>query len=104
MIIVWTEIITEDICVTHVDDCHVVTPITNDVDAYKMRGVKEQLESRDAREHVREQMRETTEQIEQEQVFHEQLREITNQLKDEFDITSSKRVRETGRRLAHLPD
>ena len=100
----WTEIITEDICVTHVGEYHVVTPIDSDVDAYKMRGVKKQLEERAVWEHQLEQMREFDEEIEQQRNFHEKLTEIIDNLEDEFDIQRSEHVREVGRRLAHLPD
>lgn len=53
----WTEILTEDICVTHVDGYHVVTPLSSDVSRDDVRWVFDYLERRAAIRQENERMR-----------------------------------------------
>jgi len=99
----WTEIVNKDICVTHVAEYQVVTPI-GDVSQYDMREVQQQLEERAALEHQLERAQNFGEQIEQDLEFHEKLTEVIDNLEEEFGIERSEKAREAGRRMAHLPD
>lgn len=66
----WTEILNENFCVTHVGDMHVVTAI-GDVTEEQVREIRTYLEEQAAVEHQREQIRVLSEQIEQQRKHNE---------------------------------
>jgi hypothetical protein len=71
----WTEILTEDIAVTHVGDMMAVTPLGRDVPEYKVRAVEDILQRREARKQSLERLQNLNEQIEKDMEFHKMLQE-----------------------------
>ena len=69
----WTEILNEDIAVTHVGDMMAVTPLGRDVPEYKVRAAEDALKRREAREQSLEQLQELNEQIQKDMEFHKML-------------------------------
>jgi len=63
----WTEILTEDVGVTHVNGYHVVFALTENVEEYQVRAAKEGLELRKVFEFHKEQLNEVKEEIEKQQ-------------------------------------
>ena len=63
----WTEILTEDIGVTHVNGHHVVFRLSDNVEEYQVRAAKEGLELRKVFEFHKEQLNEVKEEIEKQQ-------------------------------------
>lgn len=70
----WTEILTEDICVTHVGDWQVVTPLDDDVEAKDVRWVYDYLERRQALEYQKEQVRDLAAELRRQQRVAAQLK------------------------------
>ena len=63
----WTEILTEDIGVTHVNGHHVVFGLSDNVKEYQVRAAKEALEWRQVFEFQQKQLEKLTEEIEKQQ-------------------------------------
>lgn len=71
----WTEILTEDIAVTHIGDMSVLSPLSRDVDERRVRAARTQLEERKVREQQLEEMRNLNESIKKEMEFMKLLQE-----------------------------
>jgi len=64
---VWTEILTEDVGVTHVNGHHVVFGLSDNVEEYQVHAAKEALEWRQVFEFQQNQLEKLTEEIEKQQ-------------------------------------
>jgi len=80
----WTEVVNEDVCVTHVGERHVVVPLSDDVDEYQVRELIEELRRRKAVEHSKRQLRELADELEKQREWAK--------LMDEYDIDLKKNV------------
>lgn len=80
----WTEIINEELCVTHVDGHHVIVPLDTDVEPRTVRDTKRALRRRDALTHIHNEMVAFGNELERQLVFQRQLASL---LDDESDVT-----------------
>ena len=71
----WTEILTEDVGVTHVNGHHVVFGLSDNVEEYQVRAAKEALQYRQVFELQKKQMNRLTKQIEKQKEMVDVLEE-----------------------------
>jgi len=85
----WTEILTEDIGVTHVNGHHVVFGLSDNVEEYQVRAAKEALEWRQVLEFQQNQLERLTEEIEKQQRMMDVLKNAGYDEKLMYEPTNS---------------